>query len=128
VGRSFASLGFDHLLFTGATAVGREVMGAAAENLTPVTLEFGRKSPAIIAPRSQPDARGCGDLWTHCEKRSSAINPPRNTPRSSTTNMNSVFAIIWMRLGHAEWKRFPWASRGRRLEPTILIDPPKICR
>jgi acyl-CoA reductase-like NAD-dependent aldehyde dehydrogenase len=50
VGRAFASLPFDHLLFTGSTAVGREVMRAAAENLTPVTLELGGKSPVIIAP------------------------------------------------------------------------------
>ena len=49
VGRLFASLPFDHLLFTGSTAVGREVMRAAAENLTPVTLELGGKSPAILA-------------------------------------------------------------------------------
>ena len=45
----FASLPFDHLLFTGSTAVGREVMQAAARNLTPVTLELGGKSPALIA-------------------------------------------------------------------------------
>jgi coniferyl-aldehyde dehydrogenase len=50
VGHAFASLPFDHLLFTGATAVGRQVMRAAAENLTPVTLELGGKSPVIIAP------------------------------------------------------------------------------
>ena len=50
VGRAFASLPFDHLLFTGATSVGRDVMCAAAKNLTPVTLELGGKSPAIIAP------------------------------------------------------------------------------
>ena len=50
VGRLFASLPFDHLLFTGSTAVGRDVMRAAAENLTPVTLELGGKSPAILAP------------------------------------------------------------------------------
>ena len=49
VGRAFASLPFDHLLFTGSTAVGRAVMRAAAENLTPVTLELGGKSPALIA-------------------------------------------------------------------------------
>ena len=49
-GRAFAALSFDYLLFTGATAVGREVLRAAAENLTPVTLELGGKSPAIIAP------------------------------------------------------------------------------
>jgi len=48
--RAFARLPFDHLVFTGSTAIGREVMRAAAENLTPVTLELGGKSPAIVAP------------------------------------------------------------------------------
>ena len=48
VGRVFSALPFDHLLFTGSTAVGREVMRAAAANLTPVTLELGGKSPAIV--------------------------------------------------------------------------------
>ena len=48
VARAFSGLPFDHLLFTGSTAVGREVMRAAAENLTPVTLELGGKSPAVI--------------------------------------------------------------------------------
>ncbi|MDP4528187.1 aldehyde dehydrogenase family protein [Alkalimonas delamerensis] len=46
---AFAALPFDHLLFTGSTAVGRKVMQAAAANLTPVTLELGGKSPAIVA-------------------------------------------------------------------------------
>lgn len=44
----FSALPFDHLLFTGSTAVGRKVMQAAANNLTPVTLELGGKSPAIV--------------------------------------------------------------------------------
>ena len=48
VGKLFAALPFDHLVFTGSTAVGREVAQAAAKNLTPVTLELGGKSPAII--------------------------------------------------------------------------------
>lgn len=48
VGKAFASLPFDHLLFTGSTAVGRQVYKAAAENLVPVTLELGGKSPAIV--------------------------------------------------------------------------------
>ena len=47
-GRAFAELPFDHLLFTGSTAVGRMVALAAAKNLTPVTLELGGKSPAIV--------------------------------------------------------------------------------
>jgi coniferyl-aldehyde dehydrogenase len=50
VAAQFTTLPFNHLLFTGSTVVGRKVMGAAAENLTPVTLELGGKSPAIVAP------------------------------------------------------------------------------
>ncbi|MFQ6574783.1 coniferyl aldehyde dehydrogenase [Pseudomonas sp. UM16] len=49
VGEAFSRLPFDHLLFTGATSIGRHVMLAAAQNLTPVTLELGGKSPAIIS-------------------------------------------------------------------------------
>jgi coniferyl-aldehyde dehydrogenase len=48
VGADFAALPFDHLFYTGSTAVGRRIMRAAAENLTPVTLELGGKSPCII--------------------------------------------------------------------------------
>jgi len=48
VGAAFSRLPFDHLLFTGSTAVGQQVMRAAAENLTPVTLELGGKSPVIV--------------------------------------------------------------------------------
>jgi len=48
VGEQFSRLAFDHLLFTGATSVGRHVMRAAAENLVPVTLELGGKSPVIV--------------------------------------------------------------------------------
>lgn len=50
VAQAFARLPFDHLFFTGSTAVGKEVMKAAAENLVPVTLELGGKSPAIVGP------------------------------------------------------------------------------
>lgn len=49
VGKAFAALPFDHLVFTGSTEVGREVMRAAADNLVPVTLELGGKSPAIVS-------------------------------------------------------------------------------
>ena len=49
-GRAFSQLPFDHLFFTGSTAVGRQVALAAAANLTPVTLELGGKSPALFAP------------------------------------------------------------------------------
>jgi len=49
VAMAFTKLPFDHILFTGSTSVGKHVMRAAAENLTPVTLELGGKSPAIIS-------------------------------------------------------------------------------
>ena len=47
-GKAFAELPFDHLLFTGATGIGRHILHAAADNLTPVTLELGGKSPVIV--------------------------------------------------------------------------------
>lgn len=50
VGRAFTELPFDHLFFTGSTQVGRLVAQAAAKHLTPVTLELGGKSPAVIDP------------------------------------------------------------------------------
>lgn len=50
VAAQFSALPFDHLVFTGSTAVGRKVMAAAAPNLTPVTLELGGKSPAVVTP------------------------------------------------------------------------------
>ncbi len=48
VGKAFASLPFDHLIFTGATSVGKHILHAAADNLVPVTLELGGKSPVIV--------------------------------------------------------------------------------
>ncbi|GAB6968453.1 coniferyl aldehyde dehydrogenase [Komagataeibacter kakiaceti JCM 25156] len=50
VGAAFSALPFDHILFTGSTAVGKKVAEAAARNLTPITLELGGKSPVVIAP------------------------------------------------------------------------------
>jgi coniferyl-aldehyde dehydrogenase len=55
VAQAFSGLPFDHLLFTGSTAVGHHVMRAASANLTPVTLELGGKSPAIIGPGARFD-------------------------------------------------------------------------
>lgn len=49
VGAAFTALPFDHLIFTGSTPVGRAVMKAASDNLVPVTLELGGKSPVIVA-------------------------------------------------------------------------------
>jgi coniferyl-aldehyde dehydrogenase len=50
VAQALTALPFDHILFTGSTAVGKLVMRSAAQHLTPVTLELGGKSPAIVHP------------------------------------------------------------------------------
>ena len=66
VAAAFSSLPFDHLKFTGSTAVGRKVMAAAAEHLTPLTLELGGKSPAIVCadyPIEKAAARLATGKW-----------------------------------------------------------------
>ncbi len=60
VGIEFSKLKFDHLIFTGSGTTGRKVMASAAANLTPVTLELGGKSPAIVGPDF--------DIDTACER------------------------------------------------------------
>ena len=66
LGAAFSRLPFHHLLYTGSTHVGRLVMRAAAENLTPVTLELGGKSPAIVH-ESYPIARAAKSIaWGKC--------------------------------------------------------------
>jgi coniferyl-aldehyde dehydrogenase len=52
VGATFARMPFDHLLFTGGTEVGKHIMRAAAENLVPVTLELGGKSPVVVSDQA----------------------------------------------------------------------------
>lgn len=56
-------LPFDHIVFTGSTRVGRDVMRAAADNLTPVTLELGGKSPAIVHPDYSVDKAARRIAW-----------------------------------------------------------------
>jgi coniferyl-aldehyde dehydrogenase len=66
VAAAFSALPFDHLLFTGSTAVGKHVMRAAADNLTPVTLELGGKSPAIIGPEADLDEAAAQIMFGKC--------------------------------------------------------------
>lgn len=61
IAEPFSRLPFDHLFFTGGTAVGRRVMMAAAENLTPVTLELGGKCPVLVCP-DYPMERAARDI------------------------------------------------------------------
>ena len=66
IAAAFAALPLDHLVFTGSTAIGRKVMAAAAPNLTPLTLELGGKSPAIVCddyPVEKAAARLATGKW-----------------------------------------------------------------
>lgn len=58
--------GFDHVLFTGGTEVGRKIMAAAAPTLTPVTLELGGKSPVIVAADADLDVAARRIAWVKC--------------------------------------------------------------
>lgn len=60
MGAAFSALPFDHLIFTGSTPVGRAVMRAASDNLVPVTLELGGKSPVIVGKGSRLDHAAAG--------------------------------------------------------------------
>jgi aldehyde dehydrogenase (NAD+) len=57
---------FDHIIYTGSTAVGKVVMRAAAEHLTPVTLELGGKSPALVDASADLDAAARSIVWGRC--------------------------------------------------------------
>lgn len=63
VGEAFSRQPFDHLLFTGATSIAYHVMRAAAENLVPVTLELGGKSPVIVS-KSAPMEEAAAKIMT----------------------------------------------------------------
>ncbi|MCF8610169.1 aldehyde dehydrogenase family protein [Gordonia sp. HY285] len=63
VNRELLKLPFDHTFFTGSTKVGKAVMAASAEHLTPVTLELGGKSPAIVASDADIDVAARRIAW-----------------------------------------------------------------
>ncbi len=107
VAQAVCALPLDHLLFTGSTAVGRLVAKAAAETLTPVTLELGGKSPAIVCrdydvrqrprrsrrassstpgrPASRPITRWCRSNRSRRSPRPCWTPPPRCIPPSRAT-------------------------------------------
>jgi coniferyl-aldehyde dehydrogenase len=72
----FVRLGFDHLVFTGSGRVGRMVMRAAADNLVPVTLELGGKSPVIIGEDAPLDAAAERICWGKSLKSGQSCTAP----------------------------------------------------
>jgi aldehyde dehydrogenase (NAD+) len=64
VSQQLVAQGFDHLLFTGGTEIGRKVYEGAASHLTPVTLELGGKSPVIVSADADIDVAAKRIAWT----------------------------------------------------------------
>lgn len=101
VSKAFSALPFDHLLFTGSTAVGRHVMRAAADNLTPVTLELGGKSPAIIGPGARFEHAVERIIYGKCVNAGqTCIAPdyvllPREREREFIDTARTVFARMY---------------------------------
>ena len=81
-GAAFSSLPFDHLVFTGSSAVGRSVMKAASENLVPVTLELGGKSPTIVAKGHVHDRAVSVHRLRQAPQRRADLHRPRLRPGS----------------------------------------------
>ena len=83
VGAAFSALPFDHLVFTGSTPVGRSVMKAASDNLVPVTLELGGKSPSIVAKGHALDQAAASIALRQAAQRRPNLHRPglRTRPR-----------------------------------------------
>ena len=141
VGEAFSKLPFDHLVFTGSTRVGKVVMRAAAENLIPVTLELGGKSPAIVgeefstraaaerdhAPASSSTPGRRASRPTTCsspprsrcfvaDMKAAVARCTRRSPRTPTTRASSTSSTTRGLAGYLEDAKSQ-GREGRRGEP-----------
>ncbi|MDO5505225.1 MAG: coniferyl aldehyde dehydrogenase [Pseudoxanthomonas suwonensis] len=123
---AFSALPFDHLLFTGSTEVGRKVMAAAAANLTPVTLELGGKSPALICPDyplERAAARLAQGKWFNAGQTCIAPDYVLVDAARLDELVGALHHVTQQRYGHgngADFARIINDARHRRL--TTLLD------
>ena len=112
-GAAFTRLPFDHLFFTGSTAVGGIVAKAAAENLVPVTLELGGKSPAIVdASADFARARAAARHGQAAERR----------PDLHRARLRARAARAHRRLRHRDRRRGPRALPAGRSSARLHVD------
>lgn len=111
----FSALPFDHLLFTGSTAVGRKVMAAAAANLTPLTLELGGKSPVIVASDYPMEEAASRVLWGKTTNAGQTCVAPDYVlvPQGRARDF-----VIWMSRHYRQ--RFPDGAQGQ--DYSSIID------
>lgn len=108
VAESFSRLPFDHLMFTGSTAVGRKVMEAAAQHLVPVTLELGGKCPVIIGRSADPDRAADRILLGKLANAGQVCLAPDHVfvPRERLDSFVRA-AQSWMRRAYPAWATNP---------------------
>jgi len=108
VAESFSRLPFDHLMFTGSTAVGRKVMEAAAQNLVPVTLELGGKCPVIIGRSANLERAIDRILLGKLANAGQVCLAPDHVfaPRESLEPLVRA-AQSWMRRAYPDWAANP---------------------
>jgi coniferyl-aldehyde dehydrogenase len=93
-GSAFSTLPFDHLVFTGSTAVGRAVMKAASEHLVPVTLELGGKSPTIVAKSTVHDRTVSAIVWGKLLSGGQTCIAPNCADSTSASPCRSGAAVV----------------------------------
>src|SRR3984893_17118573 len=96
----FVRLGFDHLVFTGSGRVGRMVMRAAADNLVPVTLELGGKSPVIIGEDAPLDVAAERICWGKSLKSGQSCTAPDYVlcPRAKVEKFVAAYRVAYRRM------------------------------
>ncbi|HLJ47321.1 MAG TPA: coniferyl aldehyde dehydrogenase [Bryobacteraceae bacterium] len=126
VASEFASLPFDHLLFTGSARIGKLVMKAASENLTPVTLELGGKSPALVSDeypvRKAAERILTGKLYNAgqtCVAPDYALVPRERMSDFVTAARDTVGAMYPKLVQNADYTRIISVPHYRRLRGLV---------
>ncbi|MBK6982706.1 MAG: coniferyl aldehyde dehydrogenase [Betaproteobacteria bacterium] len=128
VAQAFCRLPFDHLLFTGSTGIGRHVMRSAAENLTPVTLELGGKSPAIVG-RGFPVGEAAGRvMYGKClNAGQTCVAPdyvlvPRESEQAFVESARLAVAALYPTLARNDDYTSIVDERHRQRLASLLVD------
>jgi coniferyl-aldehyde dehydrogenase len=124
-GPAFSSLPFDHLFFTGSGQTGRAVMANAARNLTPVTLELGGKSPAVVAPDFPIDVAADRIMWVKAFNAGQIctnvdyVYLPAGSEQAFTEEAKRVIAQRYPNINHQDYTSIIDQRSYQRLQATL---------
>ncbi len=126
--QAFSALPFDHMVFTGSPAIAPEIMRAAAANLTPVTLELGGKSPALLAPSADIEAAARSiahgkafNAGQICVAPDYALVPRARVAEFAAAAVRAFAALYPVVSGNADYTGIVNARQHGRLE-ALLAD------